>query len=124
VPWPLASPRERPSAKPQQALSALLLEVQGTGGQRLDPADAAAKLGYLGADARVGEDADAERQGDGADVVAALDRQAERHGGHVGVGELAVTGRVASRRAGGADLACGPQCSAAAGLAEGGEQPE
>src|SRR5580700_8350176 len=58
----------------QEPECALLLEVQGPRGRRLDPADPSPQLGDLGPDPRIGEDADAEGERDGADVVAPLQR--------------------------------------------------
>jgi hypothetical protein len=60
--------------QPQEALSPLLLEVQGAGWLWLEAADAPAQLGDLGAHPGIGQHADAEGQRHRADVVAAFDR--------------------------------------------------
>ncbi len=77
-------------AEAEQTLRPFLLEVQRAGWRRLDATDAPAQLGYIGADARVGQYADAEGQRRRANVVSPLQRQAQRHCGDVRVSELAM----------------------------------
>src|SRR5690242_16577518 len=63
------------SAAGQQAEGALLLEVQGAAGGGGDAAEAAAEVRDRGADRRLGQHPQAERQRRRADVVAALELQ-------------------------------------------------
>src|SRR5436305_6307949 len=63
------------SAAGQQAEGALLLEVQGAPGGGGDAAEAAAEVRDRGADRRLGQHPQAERQRRRADVVAALELQ-------------------------------------------------
>ena len=67
-----------------------MLEVQRAGWRRLDPADAPAEVGHLGTDAGIGKHTDAKRERYRADVIASLQRHAERDGCQVRIGELPV----------------------------------
>jgi hypothetical protein len=80
----------------EQPECSLLLEIQRPGDRAADPPGPPAELGYLGPCGRVGHDLQAEREGRGADVVAPLDRQTERDGVQVAIGELPVRGLRAS----------------------------
>jgi hypothetical protein len=88
-----AAPCRGQAEQPQRPL---LLEIQRTGDRPADPSGPPAELGYLGPCRRIGHDFQAERQGRGADVVAPLDRQPERHRVQVAIGELPVRGWPAS----------------------------
>jgi hypothetical protein len=89
-------------AEAEQALRALLLEVERTGGRGLDPPDATAEFGHLCPHPGIRKDADAKRKRHRADVIASLERDAERDGGEVRVGELPVL--ACPLRAGGAGI--------------------
>lgn len=80
--------------KPKQAPRALLLEVECLGRWRLDFADSAAEVGYLGTYSLLGQHPDRERKRHRAHVVPPFDRQAERGGGQIGVGVLPVAAGV------------------------------
>lgn len=93
--------RARAVGQAQQPESAFLLEVESLGGWSRDPAEPAAQLGDIGADPRITEHPQAERQFRWADVQPPLDIQAQCHRGQVVPGELAVgraPGRPGTRR--------------------------
>ena len=108
----------RPPAGSQaeQPQRPFLLELQRTGGQRLDPPDPAAELGDLRPDPGFGQDPQAERQRGRADVVALLDRQCQCHRAEVVLAELPVPG--------GGRPAAGRGAAGAGWLADGRQQAE
>ena len=88
-----------PVVEPQQPLRPLLLEIEGAGGRRLDPADAPSELCDVGAHSRVGQYAEAEGERGRADVIPSFERHAHRDGRQVGVGELPMPARLQGRTA-------------------------
>ena len=78
----------------EQSLRPFLLEIQSAGRRRRNPADAPAEIRDVRAHSRIGKYPQAEGEPDRADVIPSLQRQADRDGGEVGVGELAVRGHL------------------------------